>query len=300
MKLWTLRSLLLAVMAATTVGCAALRASSTVPPATATVAIASPTRAMSAAPTATPSPTEVPAQYGREVLGESWQGRPIVGHWFGNGAHKVVAVGNIHGGTEENTHQLALELVAYYESNAYEVPSEVTLWIIPTANPDGLANHTRRNGRMVDLNRNADTDGDACAVNDWVSDTHTSEGLIKGGGGPYPFSEVETRLLRDFLDDADVAIFYHSMAGQIYVTSCADHPPSAELARVLSEATDYAFSREGWVAYPVTGAIVDYLAHRGVAAVEVELTNKTDTEFDRNLAGLTAAMRSLAQICQAD
>lgn len=300
MTFWTIRSLLAALMVVATVGCAARGASSIASPATATLAVASSTRASSAAPTPAPRPTETRAVYGHEVLGESWQGRPIVGHWFGNGAQKVVAVGNIHGGTEENTHQLALELIAYFESNVHQVPSDVTLWIIPTANPDGLANDTRRNGRMVDLNRNADTDGDACAVNDWASDTHTSEGVLQGGGGPYPFSEVETRLLRDFLDDAEVAIFYHSMAGKIYVTSCADHPPSAELARVLSDATAYAFATEGWVAYPVTGAMVDYLAHRGVAAVEVELTNKTDAEFEKNLAGLTAVMRSLAQIREAD
>ena len=295
-----LGSLLVALMTAATVGCGAPSASSSAEVETAATGIASPTKPRSATATPDPRPTETPALYGQELLGESWQGRPIMGHWFGNGAHKVVAVGNIHGGTEENTHVLALELVAYFESNVHQVPSDVTLWIIPTANPDGLANDTRRNGRMVDLNRNADTNGDACAANDWVSDTHTSEGVIAGGGGPHPFSEVETRLLRDFLSDAEVALFYHSMAGKIFVTSCADHPPSAQLAFRLSEATSYPFADEGWASYPVTGAMVDYLAHRGVAAAEVELTNKTDTEFEKNLAGLTAVMRSLAQIRQAD
>lgn len=290
MTLHRLSSLLTTLLLAT-VGCGA---PSSGPLQTTTLVIARPTGARSAA--FTPAPRATEPLSGQEVLGESWQSRPIVGHWFGNGAHKVVAVGNIHGGTEENTHQLALELIAYFESNVPQVPSDVTLWIIPTANPDGLANDTRRNGRMVDLNRNADTDADACVVNDWVSDTHTSDGVIEGGGGTYPFSEVETRLLRDFLDDAEVAIFYHSTAGEIYVTSCADHPPSTELAHILSEATGYAFTTEGWMAYPVTGAMVDYLAHRGVAAVEVELTDKTDTEFEKNLAGLTAVMCSLAQI----
>jgi hypothetical protein len=96
--------------------------------------------------------------------------------------------------------------------------------------------------------------------------------------------------------DAEVAIFYHSMAGAIFVTSCADHPASAELARCLSEATGYPFREEGWVSYPVTGAMVDYLAEHGVAAVEVELTTKVDTEFDRNLTGLRAVMESLEGI----
>ena len=253
---------------------------------------------VAAAPTfvSTPTQTAVPPRRGEELLGESWEGRPITTHWFGNGHRKVVLVGNIHGGTEQNTHRLALEMITHFEEHLEEVPSDVTLWIIPTANPDGLAHGTRCNARGVDLNRNAYNDADSCAENDWVSDTHITEGIIEGGGGERPFSEVETQLLRDFLDDAQVAIFYHSMAGMIFVTSCADHPPSAELGRRLSEASGYAFAKEGWGSYPVTGAMVDYLAYRGVAAAEVELTNKVDTELDRNLDGVRAVMESVDEI----
>jgi hypothetical protein len=243
-----------------------------------------------------PTQTATLAPYATEVLGRSWEGRSIVGYRFGTGPRKVVLVGNIHGGTEENTHRLALEMIAHFRDNLDEIPPELTLWILPTANPDGLANGTRCNAHMVDLNRNADTDADSCVENDWVEDTHTTEGIIEGGGGPYPFSEVETQLLRDFLRDAEVAIFYHSMAGMIFVTGCADHAPSDALARCLSEATGYPFPEEGWASYPVTGAMVDYLAYRGVAAVEVELETKVDPEFQRNLAGVRAVMRSLDQI----
>ena len=247
-------------------------------------------------PASTPTATAGSTLHGEEILGESWQGRPIVAHWFGNGRHRVVLVGDIHGGTEENTHRLALEMIAYYEERLEEIPSDVALWIIPTANPDGLANGTRRNAHGVDLNRNAHTDGDSCAENDWASDTHTSEGVVEGGGGPHPFSEVETQLLRDFLEDAQVAIFYHSFAGMIFVTSCGDHVPSTDLARLLSEATGYPFAEEGWASYPVTGGMVDYLADRGVAAAEVELTDTVDTEFDRNLAGVREVMESVEEI----
>ncbi len=236
---------------------------------------------------------------GQTVLGESWQGRRIVAHWFGSGQHKVVLVGDIHGGTEENTHRLASEIIAHYEGHPEEVLSDVTLWIIPTANPDGLANGTRRNAHGVDLNRNADNDADSCEENDWVSDTYTTEGVVVGGGGPYPFSELETQVLRDFLEDAHAVIFYHSMAGMIFVTSCRDHPPSLALARRLSEATGYPFAEAGWISYPVTGAMVDYLAYRGVAAAEVELTGKVRTEFDRNLSGVRAVMESVDEILSA-
>jgi predicted deacylase len=259
---------------------------------------ASPTKSVQVTPTAIPAPsaTPLPPPYGQEVLGESWEGRPIVGHRFGTGFRKVVLVGNIHGGTEANTYALALEMIAYFGQHLGEVPPEITLWILPTVNPDGLAHDTRRNAHMVDLNRNADTDRDACAQNDWAEDTHVTGGIIEGGGGPYPFSELETQLLRDFLGDAEAAIFYHSMAGKIFVTSCADHPASAELAVVLSEATGYPFAEEGWVSYPVTGAMVDYLSYKGVAAVELELETKVETEFDRNLAGVEAVLHSLDRI----
>lgn len=250
-----------------------------------------------ATPTSVSTPTEtaVAPRRGEKLLGESWEGRPIVAHWFGNGPRKVVLVGNIHGGTEENTHRLALEMIAHFEKHLEEVPSEVTLWIIPTANPDGLAHGTRCNARGVDLNRNAYNEGDSCPENDWASDTYTTESIIEGGGGEHPFSEVETQLLRDFLEDAQAAIFYHSMAGMIFVTSCADHPPSADLARRLSEVTGYAFVEEGWGSYPVTGAMVDYLAYRGVAAAEVELTTKSDTELERNLDGVRVVMESVEE-----
>lgn len=266
-----------------------------------TEVVASPSKSVRVTPTAipTPSSTPLPPPYGQEVLGESWEGRPIVGHRFGTGPRKVVLVGNIHGGTEENTHALALEMIAHFQEHVGELPPEVTLWILPTVNPDGLANDTRRNARLVDLNRNADTDHDACEQNDWAEDTYVTEGLIRGGGGSHPFSEVETQLLRDFLGDAEAAIFYHSMAGKIFVTSCADHPASAELAVVLSEATGYPFAEDGWVSYPVTGAMVDYLACQGVAAVELELETKVETEFDRNLLGVEAVLRSLDRIASA-
>jgi hypothetical protein len=298
-KNWIQGLLLPAVILSVVLGCRAPTVSLPVETQTPTTRALHPTRTTTPTVTLTVVPTDTPVLLGQFLLGESWEGRPIVAHWFGSGIHKVVAVGNIHGGTEENTHRLALELIEYFQDNLDEVPEEVTLWIIPSANPDGLANGRRSNARGVDLNRNADTNADSCEVNDWVRDTHTSEGTNEGGGGPYPFSEVEARLLRDFLADAEVAVFYHSMAGKIFVTSCGDHPPSAELARILSSATGYPFPVQGWISYPVTGAMVDYLAHRGVAAAEVELTNKRDTEFDENLAGLLKAMSSVDQIVEA-
>jgi len=240
-----------------------------------------------------PLPSPTPQFHERRLLGYSQEGRPIVAHRFGWGKAKVALVGNIHGGTEENTYRLMIEVVAHYQENFTEVPSEVTLWIIPTINPDGLASGTRFNARGVDLNRNADTDQDACPGNDWSPETFDSDGLVPGGGGQYPFSEVEARLLRDFAVDAQVVISYHSQGRMVVAADCG-HDPSRRLARLLAQATGYQESQ--WGAYPVTGSMVDYLAFRGVAAVDVELTNKVDTELERNLRGIQAVMESVAEI----
>lgn len=214
-------------------------------------------------------------------------------HRFGWGEAKLVLFGDIHGGTEENTYRLMKEVVAYYQENSTKVPSEVTLWIIPTINPDGLANGTRFNARGVDLNRNADTDQDACPENDWSPDTFDSDGLVPGGGGQYPFSEVATQILRDFTVDAQVVISYQSQGGMVVAAGC-DHDPSRRLAGLLAQATGYQESQ--WLVYPVTGSIVDYLAFRGVAAVDVELTNKVDTDLERNLKGIQVVMGSVTEI----
>ena len=269
---------------------------------------ASPTATLTSRPSATaadqatrPVPTPRPtAEVAGVVIGHSVEGRPLTAYPFGEGPHKIVLVGNIHGGFEPATHELARMLVAHFQAHPGDVPAGVSLWILPTVNPDGLAAGERQNANGVDLNRNADTNMDGCAGNDWSPDTSDSDGLHPGGGGPHPFSEPEAVAVRDFLDDAWVAVFYHSAAEAIYVDSCQRHLPSARLAQVLSEATGYPVPPEGWVGYPITGDFADYLAGDGVAAVTVELTNHEDPEFERNLAGVQALLAAADEIAAAD
>ncbi|MGD8466527.1 MAG: peptidoglycan DD-metalloendopeptidase family protein, partial [Anaerolineae bacterium] len=221
-----------------------------------------------------------------EVIGYSVQEKPISAHRIGTGPIKIALIGDIHGGYEANTHQLVEQLLAYYQTHPGEVPAEISLWLVPTMNPDGLEDGNRWNANDVDLNRNADTDLDGCAGNDWSPDTVGLEGPHPGAGGAYPFSEPESRAVRDFLDDAWIAVFYHSAAEAIFVDTCQNHLPTARLAEILSEGTGYPVPEEGWSGYRLTGDFGDYLAGEGVAAVTVELTDKTDPEFERNLAGV--------------
>jgi hypothetical protein len=149
------------------------------------------------------------------TIGLSTQGRPITALRIGDGPMKLVIVGNTHGAPEANTYTLAAMLADHFRANPHEVPSAVRLYIIPTINPDGLALGTRFNARGIDLNRNMNTNLDVCPENDWRTRVFGAYGIISDTGGPYPDSEVESRVLRSFLLDAWGAMFLHSAAGNV-------------------------------------------------------------------------------------
>jgi murein DD-endopeptidase MepM/ murein hydrolase activator NlpD len=251
-------------------------------------------------PVQIPAATHVPPESGELVIGTSVEGRPIVAHRFGDGPIKVVLIGDIHGEYEANTHVLAEQLVEHFVGHPEEIPAGVSLWIVPTMNPDGLATGHRWNANDVDLNRNADTDLDGCAGNDWSPDTFGLEGEHPGAGGAYPFSEPEARAIRDFLKDGWIAVFYHSAADAIFVDTCQRHVPTARLAEVLSAGSGYPVPEEGWSGYPITGEFGDYLAGEGVAAVTVELVDSEKPEFERNLEGVRALLGGVPGILNAE
>jgi murein DD-endopeptidase MepM/ murein hydrolase activator NlpD len=251
-------------------------------------------------PTDLPLPSPTPADDAGQVIGHSVQGRPIVAYRVGEGPIKVALVGDIHGEFEANTYTLTHQLLDHFQTHPNQVPVQVSLWIIPTMNPDGLVTGHRWNANDVDLNRNADTDLDGCAGNDWSPDTTGLEGDYPGTGGAYPFSEPEARAVRDFLGDAWIAVFYHSAAGAIFADSCQRHLPSARLAAALSAGSGYPVPQEGWTGYPITGEFGDYLAGEGVASVTVELSDHEDPEFERNLAGVQSLLSAVDEIVGAE
>ncbi|HSR31973.1 MAG TPA: M14 family zinc carboxypeptidase [Anaerolineae bacterium] len=257
-------------------------------------------------PTSSPSPTPSPGSSEvlplntEQIIGYSVEGRPISAHRIGDGPIKIALIGDIHGEFEANTHVLAQQLLEHFRAHPQEVPTATSLWIIPTMNPDGLATGHRWNANDVDLNRNADTDLDGCAGNDWSPDTVGLEGPYPGAGGAYPFSEPEARATRDFLDDAWIAVFYHSAAEAIFIDTCQRHAPTARLAEVLSDGSGYPVPEEGWMGYPITGDFGDYLAGEGVAAVTLELIDHEDPEFERNLEGVRALLAAAAEIVSAE
>jgi predicted deacylase len=231
-----------------------------------------------------------PASARELTLGTSSAGRPISAVRIGDGARKFVLVGDTHGGPEANTYALVSQLADYFRAHPEAVPASVSLYIIPTLNPDGLALNSRFNARGVDLNRNMDTSADTCPENDWTIHVQGAYGIESDTGGPYAESEVESRLIRDFLLDAAGVIFYHSSGGDVFPAAC-EHAPSIALAQTYAAATGYRYDRY-WQNYLITGGMHDWAGSMGIAAITPELINGVDADYDQNLAGVQAVLRN--------
>jgi len=226
------------------------------------------------------------------TLGTSGAGRPITAVKIGAGPRKFALVGDTHGGPEANTYQLASRLADYFRAHPEEVPPAVRLYIIPTLNPDGLAGNTRFNAAGIDLNRNMNTNRDACPENDWNIHVQGARGIESDTGGPYPESEPESRLIRDFLLDAAAVIFYHSAGGDVFPAFC-EHAPSIALAQAYAAGTGYRYDRY-WQNYNITGGMHDWAGSLGIAAITPELINGIDVDYEQNLAGIQAILRQPA------
>jgi len=241
-----------------------------------------------APPTPTPLPTTPPARppffEGPFTYGASFGGRPLTAYRLGTGPSVRAIIGAIHGGYEWNTVDLVNEILNHLQENPSLVPDEVTLYVIPCANPDGYAagtdrEHGRTNDNGVDLNRNWEYEWQPTA-------TH---GTRVVDAGTSPFSEPETAALRDLILERNVeaAIFYHSAMAQVFYGAEQEKSATYELAVVVSEATGYPIAA-GVPGQITTGDAVDWMSDQGLAGVEVELTNHEDIEWERNLQGLLA------------
>lgn len=257
--------------------------------------------AATATVTTTPDPVPTLAAHGVErIIGYSAGELPIASYQFKNGPVKIIFVGGIHGGWEYNTTLLAYEAIDYFAENIEAVPNSISLTIIPAANPDGLQFATGRvgrfektevisntlesrfNGNHVDVNRNWDCD--------WSESPVWRHQPIDGGA--YPFSEPESRALRDFFLEQDPAavIFWHSTANAVYAAKCPHlFGPSRELAELYGEAAGYPVF-DTFTAYPITGDASDWLAKQKVPAISVELASGSKIEWIKNRNGIMAVL----------
>jgi hypothetical protein len=274
-------------------------ATSTPPEPTATVAVATltpgthtlfePTSTLP--PGITPSPTgfitAVPLFEGPIVIGESAAGRPIEAFRFGNGPIKRLIIAGIHGGYEWNTTLLMTELMNYLQHNPAAIPHLISLYIVPTMNPDGLAREQGVNGRAndnnVDLNRNFPINWEA----QWSRSGCWR--LLNLNGGSGPGSEPETQAIMEFILDLrpSAIISYHSAALGIFPGGEPADPASSRLAETLAGVSSYPYP-------PVdtgciySGTLPDFAVANGIPAVDLELHTHTSTDFEENLKILQA------------
>jgi protein MpaA len=94
-------------------------------------------------------------------IGTSAQGRPITALRYGDGPRTVLVVGQTHG-DEEGGLRVLLRV------RSLPLPDGITLWVVPTMNPDGLALDTRFLANGADPNRQAPSQPEQKAVYDFA------------------------------------------------------------------------------------------------------------------------------------
>jgi protein MpaA len=237
-------------------------------------------------PTPTPSPTPASAAgvVGSQIIGVSANGVPLVVYQLGAGARSVLVVGGIDGGTESNTTALVDQLLEYLPEAPDVLHAGFVLELLPAANPDGLASGSRWLADGVDANRNWPTD-------DWSPDTYVAgPTLITGGGGPFPWSEPETRALAAFVQRTrpTLVVSYHSAAALVMAGPAAR---ALGLDQLYASITGYAWG--DWTAYPVTGDFAQWSEDQGIPTVEVELPDHATTDFEANFSAFQALIDSM-------
>jgi hypothetical protein len=116
-------------------------------------------------------------------IGTSAQGRPITAVRYGDGPRTVLVVGQTHG-DEEGGLRVLLRV------RSLPLPEGITLWVVPTMNPDALVADTRFLANGADPNRRAPSQPEQQAVHDFALATrpsltvwyHQNYGWVGGSG----------------------------------------------------------------------------------------------------------------------
>jgi predicted deacylase len=246
-----------------------------------------------------------PVEVRQEVIGHSVEGRDIESYTYGNGSTTLMFVGGVHGGYEWNSVVLAYSFMDYLKANPTIVPKNLTISVIPNANPDGVYKVIGKEGRFtaedvpttklvagtgrfntngVDLNRNFDCN--------WKAKSMWQNKVVSAG--TKAFSEPEAATIRDFvLKNKPVAgIFWHSAANAVYASECNGGilPQTLDLMNAYSKSAGYA-SVKTFDAYAVTGDAEGWMASIKIPAITVELSSHDTVEWNKNLAGILAVLK---------
>ncbi|NIM95679.1 MAG: protein kinase [Anaerolineales bacterium] len=235
--------------------------------------IATPTKTVTPIPT---SPPQVEVQ--TETLARSAGGRSISMVRIGSGTGTaIVVVGSIDG-YQTDTRDAVNRLIGKYNTGGLRPPTGVTLYLIPSINPDGNTKSNPQKARLnangVDLNRNWDTP-------DWTTDPPLpgwSDGK-PDAGGPYPMSEPEISALADLLQYLKILsqhvylVVLHSsvnVSGGIVFpgyTSRGIDPESHSIALRIGAILIYDYDT-AWE-YDTPGEAINWAPMNGIPAVDI-------------------------------
>lgn len=248
-----------------------------------------------------PTPEVVETSPVTTVIGKSVEGRDIEAYTYGKGDLHLAFIGGIHGGYEWNTTVLAYEFIDYLDANLESIPENLTVTVIPNANPDGIYKIIGKEGRFskldvptnkptslgrfnangVDLNRNFDCQ--------WKPKGTWRNNVVSAG--TKVFSEPEAIAIRDFVLEKKprAVIFWHSQSDTVYASQCETGilPETLDLMNIYAKAAKYK-AVPSFDAYEISGDAESWLASIGIPSITVELKTHETVEFEQNLAGIKA------------
>jgi predicted deacylase len=222
--------------------------------------------------------THFPAICKQVNIGISSDGNPVIALKISDNVNsdesepEILLEGSIHGAESVSSQMLcnlARELCLQYSSNymiGYLVDNH-EIWIVPVICPYGFINSVNVNANWVNLNRDAG---------------YMWTGYF--GSSPGPFSQPESKVMRDFIlsRNLNIMIDYHSgIQGIIYPwfyrgDPCPDHNEVLNLATNYRSVSGYPAGEfevmSGYDLYQTNGALIEFAyGSLGIDAFCVEL-----------------------------
>jgi murein peptide amidase A len=204
-----------------------------------------------------------------QIIGYSVKGKPIVAYFYGSGNTTILFNGGMHGSEPSGTYILQ-DFVTQLDNEAYKIPPNKQIVVVPNTNPDGIAANSRFNANGVNIDRNF-------PESDWKKDIVTAGGAKPGGGGPAPSSEPETRALANLTANLKprLTVSYHSQGSALGHNGTGDAP---SIASAYAKDVGYRMfdNAESELGYEFTGEYEGWIAEKlGLPAILIELPNHT-------------------------
>ncbi len=242
-----------------------------------------------------------------QSIGKTWEQRDIylatLSLDVNEADHKpaLLFTGTIHA-REWIGHELSLKFIEYILTN-YDINPKIkeyltrsTLYMVPCLNPDGFE-YSRKHFSFWRKNRRKNSDG-SYGVD---LNRNFSVGFTKGVkpssnvyGGEYPFSEPETKAIKEFVDSHNnitIALDYHSQGNVFFPAHKFRHEQEidgtdlnticANMSEQIHKVTgrNYGIHRGKPPAKLISGSGREYYYSKGIKAIVVEVGTKNIPDY---------------------